>query len=192
MIALSRCRVAAALGRRLAPGFFGARLMASASSLAELLRQFFGAAREDSGIDASAFCQLRMANGGIGTLHIGWVHGDAGFSIQGTDGYMTFVYDEPVGYFGFPVRAIRVFREGQPTETHYLPLEFNVMEPQLYRDLIETLAGRDRSYPAFGTDGRRSLEAAVAAYASDARKAIVEVPIPASDPVYERGLAALR
>jgi predicted dehydrogenase len=147
---------------------------------------------EDSGIDASAFCQLRMANGGIGTLHIGWLHGDAGFSIQGTDGYMTFVYDEPVGYFGFPVRAIRVFREGQATQTHHLPLEFNVMEPQLYRDLVDTLAGRAQSYPAYGSDGRRSLEAAVAAYASDARRAIVEVPIPASDPVYERGLAALR
>jgi hypothetical protein len=66
------------------------------------------------------------------------------------------------------------------------------MEPQLYRDLVETLAGREQSYPAFGRDGRRSLEAAVAAYASDARGAIVEVPIPASDPVYERGLAALR
>ena len=147
---------------------------------------------EESGIDASAFCQLRMASGGIGTVHIGWLHGDAGFSIQGTDGYMVFVYDEPVGYFGFPVRAIRVFREGQPTETHHLPLEFNVMEPQLYRDLVETLAGKAQSYPAFGRDGRRALEVAVAAYISDARRTIVEVPIPASDPVYERGLAALR
>jgi predicted dehydrogenase len=147
---------------------------------------------EESGIDASAFCQLRMANGGIGTVHIGWLHGDAGFSIQGTDGYIVFVYDEPVGYFGFPVRAIRVFREGRPTETHHLPLEFNVMEPQLYRDLVETLVGRADSYPAFARDGRRSLEVAVAAYISDARRTIVELPIPASDPVYERGLAALR
>jgi predicted dehydrogenase len=148
--------------------------------------------QEESGIDASAFCQLRMANGGIGTVHIGWVHGDAGFSIQGTDGYMVFTYDEPVGYFGFPVRAIRVFREGLPAETHYLPLEFNVMEPQLYRDLVDTLAGGSQSYPAFGRDGRRALEVAVAAYVSDARRTIVKLPIPASDPVYERGLAALR
>jgi predicted dehydrogenase len=147
---------------------------------------------EDSGIDASAFCQLRMESGGIGTVHIGWLHGDAGFSIQGTEGYMVFVYDEPVGYFGFPVRAIRVFREGRPAETHYLPLEFNVMEPQLYRDLVATLAGQARSFPAFGPDGRRALEVAVAAYASDARRALVELPIPASDPVYERGLGALR
>jgi predicted dehydrogenase len=147
---------------------------------------------EASGIDASAFCQLRMASGGIGTVHIGWLHGDAGFSIQGTEGHMVFVYDESVGYFGFPVRAIRVFHEGRPAETHYLPLEFNVVEPQLYRDLIETLAGGTPSYPAFGPDGRRSLEVAVAAYVSDARRAIVELPIPASDPVYERGLAALR
>jgi len=147
---------------------------------------------EESGIDAAAFCQLRMASGGIGTVHIGWTHGDAAFSIQGTEGYMTFVYDEPVGYFGFPVRAIRVFREGRPSETHYLPLEFNVVEPQLYRDLVDTIAGRAASYPAFADDGRRALEVAVAAYASDARRVIVDVPIPDSDPVYARGLAALR
>ena len=147
---------------------------------------------EDSGIDASAFCQLRMANGGIGTLHIGWLHGDAGFSIQGTDGYMTFVYDEPVGYFGFPVRAIRVFREGQPTAD--APPAARVQ-----RDGAPALPRPGRHarrpgavVPGLRDDGRRSLEAAVAAYASDARRAIVEVPIPASDPVYERGLAALR
>ena len=147
---------------------------------------------ESSGVDASAFCQLRMASGGIGTVHIGWLHGDGGFSIQGTEGYMVFVYDESVGYFGFPVRAIRVFREGRPTETHHLPLEFNVMEPQLYRDLVDTFSGRAATYPAFGEDGRRALEVAVAAYVSDTRRTIVDLPIATDDPVYERGLAALR
>ncbi len=147
---------------------------------------------EDSGIDATAFCQLRMASGGIASVHIGWVHGDAGFSIQGTEGYMTFVYDEPVGYFGFPVRAIRVFREGKPTETRYLPLEFNVMEPQLYHDLVSTLSGAAPAYPAFGADGRHALEVAIAAYAADARRTVIDLPIPPSDPVYANGLAALR
>jgi predicted dehydrogenase len=148
--------------------------------------------REQSGIDANAFCQLRMANGGTGTVHIGWVHGDAGFSVQGTDGHMVFVYDEQTGYFGAPVRAVRVFREGRPSETHYLPPEFNVMEPQLYRDVVAAFGGSPERYPAYGADGRRALEVALAAYAADTRRALVDLPVAPDDPVYSSGLAALR
>jgi predicted dehydrogenase len=135
--------------------------------------------REQNGIDANAFCQLRMANGGAGTVHIGWVHGDAGFSVQGTDGHMVFVYDEQTGSFG-------------ASETHYLPPEFNVMEPQLYRDLVAAFAGDAERYPAYGADGRRALEVALAAYAADTRRTLVDLPVAADDPVYAAGLAALR
>ena len=143
------------------------------------------------GIDATAFCQFRMASGGISTVHLGWLHGDASFSIQGTEGHMVFVYDEPVGYFGYPVRAIRVFREGEPTQTHHLPLEFNVMDPQMYRDLITTVEEGTNTFPAMGPDGRRALEVVFAAYASDVRRENVSVPIPVTDPLFTEGIRAL-
>jgi predicted dehydrogenase len=156
-----------------------------AVSVAALMRM------EASGIDATAFCQLRMASGGIGALHIGWVHGDAGLSIQGSEGYLTFVYDEQMAYYGAPVRAIRVFREREPSQTHYLPLEYNLMEPQMYRDLVAALSGDPLRYPAYGREGRRALEVALAAYAADARGQVVPLPLSPTDPVYGRGVAGL-
>jgi predicted dehydrogenase len=146
---------------------------------------------EQPGIDAAAFCQLRLANGGLGMVHIGWTHGDASFSVQGSEGHLVFVFDEPVGYFGVPVRGIRCFREGEPATTHYLPLEFNVVEPQLYRDLVAAFSGDPGAYPAHGADGRHILQVALAAYASEARRQPLELPIGDGDPVYAAGVGAL-
>jgi hypothetical protein len=66
-----------------------------------------------------------------------------------------------------------------------------MMEPQLYRDLVSTLEGGEQIYPAFGADGRRAIETALALYAGAARRSWVEVPIPEDDPVYARGVSAL-
>ena len=147
------------------------------------------------GIDASALCQLRMASGGAATVEIGWQHGDGAIAVYGSEGYLKVVLDEQVGYYGYPARAVREFSGGAPgggpSKAHYLPVEFNMMEPQLYRDLVSSLEGGGAVYPAFGADGRRAIETALALYAGAARRSWVEIPIPESDPVYERGVGAL-
>jgi predicted dehydrogenase len=150
---------------------------------------------EAPGIDASALCQLRMASGGSATVEIGWQHGDGGIAVYGTEGFLRVMIDEHMGYYGVPARGVREFSngapQGAPSKTHYLPPEFNMMEPQLYRDLVDSLEDKGTVYPAFGADGRRAIETALALYAGSARRAWVDTPIPASDPVYEAGVAAL-
>ena len=150
---------------------------------------------EQPGVDASALCQLRMASGGAATVEIGWQHGDGAIAVYGTEGYLRVVIDENMGYYGVPARAIREFSGGAPqsapSKAHYLPLGFNMMEPQLYRDLVDSLEGGPTAYPAFGADGRRAIETALALYAGATRQSWVDVPIPQDDPVYEGGVAAL-
>jgi predicted dehydrogenase len=147
------------------------------------------------GIDASALCQMRMASGSAATVEIGWQHGDAGIVVYGSEGFLKVVLDEQTGYYGTPARAVREFSGGAPgsapSKAHYLPPEFNMMEPQLYRDLADSLSGGGTVYPAFGADGRRAIETALALYAGAARRSWVELPIPEDDPVYTRGVSAL-
>ena len=57
--------------------------------------------------------------------------------------------------------------------------------------LASTLAGEAQAYPAYGEDGRRAIEATLAAYAADARSSWIDLPIPPDDPLYARGVAAL-
>jgi predicted dehydrogenase len=147
------------------------------------------------GIDASALCQMRMESGATATVEIGWQHGDGGIAVYGSEGYLRVVLDEHVGYYGYPARAVREFSGGAPqsapSKAHYLPVEFNMMEPQLYRDLVDALSGGPTVYPAYGADGRRQIETALALYAGAARRSWVELPIPQDDPVYEQGVGAL-
>ena len=66
-----------------------------------------------------------------------------------------------------------------------------MVDSQLFRDLASTLSGEDGVYPAYGEDGRRAIEATLAAYTADAREAWVDLPLPPDDPVYAQGVAAL-
>jgi predicted dehydrogenase len=150
---------------------------------------------DQPGIDAAALCQLRMASGAAATVEIGWQHGDGGIAVYGTEGYLKVELDEQAGYYGAPARAVREFSGGAPvsgpSRAHYLTPEFWMMDPQLYRDLVTTLEGGEQVYPAFGADGRRAIETALALYAGAARRSWVEIPIPRDDPVYAMGVRAL-
>jgi predicted dehydrogenase len=146
---------------------------------------------DSPGVDASAYCRFRLASGGLAGVEVGWRHGEGALAVYGSEGHLQVVFDERAGYFGAPARAIRHFADGQPTATHTLPLEYSMVEPQLFRDLAATLAGEARAYPAYGEDGRRAIEATLAAYAADARSSWIDLPIPPDDPLYTRGVAAL-
>jgi hypothetical protein len=52
------------------------------------------------------------------------------------------------------------------------------------------LSGQGHAHPAYGEGGRRAIEATLAAYAADARKSWIDIPVLPADPLYERGVAA--
>jgi hypothetical protein len=66
-----------------------------------------------------------------------------------------------------------------------------MVDSQLFRDLATTLSGERDVYPAYGEDGRHAIEVTLAAYAADARRCWVDLPLTPDDPVYQRGVAAL-
>jgi hypothetical protein len=72
-------------------------------------------------------------------------------------------FDECVGYFGAPGRALRHFAESEPTRTHTLPLAYAMVKPQLFLDLVAELAGELGSYPTYGEGGRRAIETTLGA-----------------------------
>jgi predicted dehydrogenase len=143
------------------------------------------------GVDAAAFCEFRLTSGGIANVQVGWRHGEGAIAVYGSEGHLEVVFDERAGYFGAAARAIRHFADGEPTRTHTLPLSYAMVDSQLYRDLAMTLAGQGDVYPAYGEDGRHAIEVTLAAYAADARRSCIDLPLTPDDPVYQRGVAAL-
>lgn len=145
---------------------------------------------DETGLDDLGLCRLDVG-AGYGLVNVGWRQGGARVAVMGTRGHIEVVFDEGVGYYGYPARAIRVFVEDQPTTTHYAPYFIGMFAPQLFVDLADTLSGRVHSYPAFGEDAYAALEVAMAAYQSAATGATVQLPLPRDSDLYRDGLTAL-
>jgi predicted dehydrogenase len=141
-------------------------------------------------VDTFAFCQLHL-NGGYGLINLGWGQGHAGVHIVGTAGHLAFTFDEWAGYYGNPVRAIRVLAQDKPTVSHYLSATRGMFPPQIYVDLMRACAGESSAYAASVADARKALEVTLAAYKSAAMGALVRLPLPVDDPLYRHGWAAL-
>jgi predicted dehydrogenase len=146
---------------------------------------------DQPGVDAAAFCEFRLASGGLASVQVGWRHGEGAIGVYGSEGHLEVVYDERVGYFGAPARAIRHVADGEITHTHTLPHSWAMVDSDLYRDLASTLSGKNQVYPAYGEDGRHAIEVTLAAYAADARRSWIQLPLAPDDPVYTHGVAAL-
>ncbi len=144
-----------------------------------------------SGADDHAYCTLAMRGGGTGLVNIAWGEGSARFEIDGTDGYISYIYDEGAGYFGAPVRAVRVAASGKPTEIHLVPPGRTQFTPELFEDLVRTVSGDAASFASFGRHGRRTLEIAHAAYQSTADQRPVALPITDGQPIYHDGTAGM-
>jgi predicted dehydrogenase len=144
-----------------------------------------------SGVDDHAYCQLAMGNGATGLVNIAWGEGTARFEIDGTRGYISYVYDEGAGYFGSPVRAVRVGSAEGSTVTHFVPPGRTQFTPQLFSDLVDTITGEREAFRSFGPDGRRTLEIALAAYQSVAQGRPAALPVEPAQPVYADGAVPL-
>lgn len=141
----------------------------------------------DSGADDHAFCQLRMGSGSTALVNLSWGEGTARFEINGTRGHISYVYDENAGYFGSPVRAVRVGSVGGQTVTHYVPPGRTQFTPVLFDDLAGTISGETSSFASFGPHGRRTLEIAHAAYLSVATGQPVSLPLTPDQDIYSGG-----
>lgn len=150
--------------------------------------------RGEDGVDTWAFCQLHFPGGGIGMVNIAWGEGDGRVSIMGTEGHITFLFDEGNGYYGMPARALRISRVGRDARIWHKPLSwYRLFEPQLFTDFGAAVRDNDRTrYAAHGEDGRRAIELALCAYRADAEGgAPLALPLRPSEPIYAQGFAAL-
>jgi predicted dehydrogenase len=143
-----------------------------------------------SGVDVAAYCRLGLGPG-IGQLGVAWGQGGASLSIMGDAGHISFVFDEHMGYYGAPARAVRLFPAGGPSRSWYMPVVRTFFTPELFEDIAATIEGTDNRYPARGEDARRAVEVVFAAYRSAATQAVVELPLQ-RDTLYNKGLAGLQ
>jgi predicted dehydrogenase len=148
--------------------------------------------RVSGGLETWTSCALRLG-ADIGTLNIAWGEGVASLQITGTDGYIEFVYDEGVGSTGFPARVLRTATASGEHRSWLRPWNRRGLElvfPGMYEDFVAAVNG-GFAYPATAADGRRILEAVLAAYTSHNEGRVVGLPLTESNPAYQAGVAML-
>jgi predicted dehydrogenase len=143
-----------------------------------------------SGVDVAAYCRFGLGSG-IGQLGVAWGQGGTSLSIMGDEGHISFVFDEQMGYYGVPARAVRLFPAGGPSRSWYMPFVRPLFTPELFEDLAATIEGSENRYPARGEDARRAVEVVFAAYRSAVTQSVVELPLQ-RDELYDNGLAGLQ
>jgi predicted dehydrogenase len=145
----------------------------------------------DTGADDHAYCQMRAGHNSTALINVTWGEGTAKFEINGTTGYISYVYDENMGYFGGPVRSVRVCSVTGSTTSYHIPPGRTQFTPELYEDLVDTVSGVRDVYPATGKNGRRTLEVAQAAYLSTDVNRFVDLPISNDSELYTEGTVEL-
>jgi predicted dehydrogenase len=145
----------------------------------------------DTGADDHAYCQMRAGHNSTALINVTWGEGTAKFEINGTTGYISYVYDENMGYFGGPVRSVRVGSATGSTTSYHIPPGRTQFTPELYEDLVDTVSGVRDVYPATGKNGRRTLEVAQAAYLSTDVNRFVDLPISNDSELYTEGTVEL-
>jgi predicted dehydrogenase len=145
----------------------------------------------DTGADDHAYCQMRAGHNSTALINVTWGEGTAKFEINGTTGYISYVYDENMGYFGGPVRSVRVGSVTGSTTSYHIPPGRTQFTPELYEDLVDTVSGVRDVYPATGKNGRRTLEVAQAAYLSTDVNRFVDLPISNDSELYTEGTVEL-
>ena len=128
---------------------------------------------------------------GYATVNLWWGSGPGGLEIGGTRGRILVFYENyATGPFtrlaGFTLVNEKGRREFQPRS------EWRTVDNfvRIHADFVEAIrTARDPIAP--GEAGLRSLEAALAAYASGATGRVVMLPLSPDDPVFQRGVMGL-
>jgi len=126
-------------------------------------------------------------------VNVAWGEGDGRLSIMGTEGHITFLFDEGNGYYGMPARGLKIGRVGGDARIWHRPLSwYRLFAPEIFSDFAAAVDGGDPSrYAAHGAEGRRAIELALAAYRAGVEGVPTPLPLSPVDPVYEGGFAAL-
>ena len=144
---------------------------------------------DSTGVDVAGYCRFGLGSG-VGLLGVAWGQGGASLSIMGGEGHISFVFDEHMGYYGVPARAVRLFPASGPARSWYMPFVRTFFTPELFEDISATIEGGGERYPASGKDARRAVEVVFAAYRAAATQTIVRLPLP-DDDLYRHGLEKL-
>lgn len=144
---------------------------------------------DETGLDVAGYCRFGLGSG-VGLLGVAWGQGGASLSIMGSEGHISFVFDEHMGYYGVPARAVRLFSVSGPSRSWYMPFGRPFFTAELFEDIARTIEGAGECYPAAGEDARRAVEVVFAAYRASATRTIVNLPLP-RDELYREGLPAL-
>lgn len=138
-------------------------------------------------VEDLAVCRFETA-GGVALVNVGWGYGPGGIEVSGSAGRIAIRYQAGGTFTPFSEllltdrEATRIV-DVRPTATTTIALA--IAE-------FATAVVEGRAPIATGSDGLRSLEAIVAAYASAALDRTVRVPLDRADPLFQRGVTGLR
>lgn len=153
----------------------------------------------DGDVEDQATVRLETASGAHAHLALTWGRGSTGgLTVFGSAGAIKLIHGDGHHAPHNVATGVAVLRDRADQELHDLGWTREPFD-WYYRGAIEAFVARLRAAAggedpgvAPGTDGRAELEVALAAFASAALGAPVELPLLASDPVYQRGVAGLR
>jgi len=130
-------------------------------------------------------------DGAYATVHLGWGHGPGGVEVTGTQGrILVFYRDFQTG----PFAEVTTLTVVSPAGVEELKPDWTSTTPptfvELHTDFAQAIrAGRPPIAPAEA--GLRTLQAALACYASAHTGKVVEIPLESGDPLYRDGIFGL-
>ena len=150
-----------------------------------------GTLSDVSEVEDVALCRFEFDKG-FGLVNLAWGDGPGGVEVMASEGRLLLFY-RSFGTGAFePPEQLHVFRGKERVPVEFQPDRTTPLGMQpIWRDFAESVErGREPIAPA--EQGCATLEAVLGAYASASRKRTVALPLDASDPVYYRGIAAVR
>lgn len=124
------------------------------------------------------------------TINMGWGKGPGGVEVTGSDGrILVFYQDYGTGPFSELESFTLVNGNGRQT---FHPRQNNTVNDfvAIHQDFVAAIQ-EDREPVATAENGRRALEAALAAYTSAWQGQIISLPLPQDHPVYLHGVTGL-
>lgn len=143
----------------------------------------------DERIRVEDFATARLEyEGGVGEVNVSWGLGWGGTQLMGTRGRLIYHYGHFTGVsYERPDRLVLITAEGETDVTFPEAVQFS--QGPFHQFVSAVVDGRPLEVT--GEDGRAALEVALAAYKSAALRRAVDLPLPATDPVYQRGILGL-
>ena len=147
--------------------------------------------RDGDVVEDLALVQLYFA-GGYASINMSWGHGPGGVELAGSRGRALIFYkDYGTGPFNMLDSFTLVNGDGRQSFQPRRDDAHNRSFFAVHEDFSNAIR-RDQAPIATPQDAIRSLEVVLGAYASAVEGRVVDLPLPATHPVYRSGVAGLR